>query len=61
MLITISMPDFFENVAYKDNLIFEEMLEFCGELGYDIHAVVLGFTDAKTVKMLQLDGIFFKS
>jgi hypothetical protein len=54
------MPDFFENVAYKDNLIFEEMLEFCGELGYDIHEVVLGFTDAKTVKMLQLDRIFLK-
>jgi hypothetical protein len=58
------LPEYFyslQNWDAPDNLIFEEMLEFCGELGYDIHAVVLGFTDAKTVKMLQLDGIFFKS
>jgi FkbM family methyltransferase len=46
---------------YKDQLLFEEMLEFLHKIGYDLHAVIPGFTDNETGRLLQMDGIFFKS
>lgn len=45
---------------YKDQLVFQEMLKFMEEIGYELHAVVPGFTDLKTGRLLQMDGIFFK-
>ncbi len=45
---------------YKGQLLFQEMLKFLEELGYELHAVIPGFTDPKTGRLLQIDGIFFK-
>lgn len=46
---------------YKDQLLFEEMLKFLHQIGYELHAILPGFTDPQTGRMLQMDGIFFKS
>lgn len=46
---------------YRDQLLFEEMLEILRKLGYDLHAVIPGFTDKETGRLLQMDGIFFKA
>lgn len=45
---------------YKEQLIFPEMLKFMDEIGYELHAVVPGFTDLNTGRLLQMDGIFFR-
>ncbi|KJH71843.1 FkbM family methyltransferase [Aliterella atlantica] len=45
---------------YQGQLIFSEMLKFMEEIGYELHAVIPGFTDLKTGRLLQMDGIFFR-
>jgi FkbM family methyltransferase len=45
---------------YKDQLLFKEMVEFLYKIGYDLHTIIPGFTDPKTGRLLQIDGIFFK-
>jgi FkbM family methyltransferase len=46
---------------YRDQLLFEEMLETLRKLGYDLYAVIPGFIDKETGRLLQMDGIFFKA
>jgi FkbM family methyltransferase len=46
---------------YQDQLLFEEMLEFLKKIGYELYTFIPGFTDPETGRMLQMDGIFFKS
>lgn len=46
---------------YKDQVLFEEMLGILKDKGYNLCSVVPGFSDPTTGRMLQLDGIFFKS
>ena len=45
---------------YEGEPLFREMLDKLGQLGYDLYAVVPGFTDMKSGRLLQLDGIFFR-
>ncbi len=45
---------------YKDQLLFKDMLMLMEELGYELYAVVPGFTNLETGRLLQMDGIFFK-
>ncbi|PSB32746.1 FkbM family methyltransferase [Chlorogloea sp. CCALA 695] len=45
---------------YNNQVLFKEMIEFMEALDYEIHAFIPGFTDPKTGRLLQLDGIFFK-
>lgn len=45
---------------YKNQVLFQDMVEFMKQLGYELHAFTPGFTDSKTGRLLQLDGIFFK-
>lgn len=45
---------------YQDQLAFPSMLKFMEDIGYELHAVVPGFTDLKTGRLLQMDGIFFR-
>jgi hypothetical protein len=37
------------------------MLEFLQKIGYNPYAFIPGFTDSETGRMLQINGIFFKS
>jgi FkbM family methyltransferase len=46
---------------YRDQLLFQDMLKLMEELGYELYGVIPGFTDPKTGRLLQMDGIFFKS
>lgn len=45
---------------YEGQLLYREMIEFLEQLGYELYAVVPGFSELKTGKLLQMDGIFFK-
>lgn len=45
---------------YKGQALFTEMLEKMDELGYELHAIYPGFSDMKTGRMLQSDGLFFR-
>ncbi|MCU0536473.1 MAG: FkbM family methyltransferase [Hydrococcus sp. Prado102] len=45
---------------YKDQALFEEMLEQMKKLGYDLYALSPGLVDPETGRLLQMDGIFFK-
>lgn len=45
---------------YKNQVLFQDMVEFMEKLGYELHAVIPGFTDSTTGRLLQLDGIFFQ-
>ena len=45
---------------YQGQLLFKEMLELLNELGYELYAVIPGFADPKTGRLLQMDGIFFR-
>jgi FkbM family methyltransferase len=45
---------------YKDQVLFEEMLEVLKKEGYQLYFIIPGFSDPETGRMLQMDGIFFK-
>lgn len=45
---------------YKGQALFTEMLEKMDQLGYEIYAIYPGFSDMKTGRMLQMDGVFFR-
>ncbi len=45
---------------YKEQILFREMLDKMERLGYELHAILPGFTDPETGRLLQMDGIFFK-
>ena len=46
---------------YHDQILFKEMIELLNRLGYDLYAIVPGFSDRVTGRLLQMDGIFFKN
>lgn len=45
---------------YKGQCLYREMLDHIVSLGYELHAIIPGFTDASTGRMLQMDGVFFR-
>lgn len=45
---------------YEGETLFRDMLENLDKLGFELYAVVPGFTDMKSGRLLQLDGIFFQ-
>ena len=45
---------------YKDQVLFEEMLDILKNKGYQLFSLIPSFVDPKTGRMLQVDGIFFK-
>jgi len=46
---------------YKGQALYKEMIDLMSGLGYELHAVIPGFTDSNTGRMLQMDGIFFRA
>jgi FkbM family methyltransferase len=46
---------------YSGQLLLVEMLTFLRELGFELHAMLPGFTDERTGRSLQMDGIFFRA
>lgn len=45
---------------YEGQLLLNEMLKRMDQLGYELYAIIPGFTDRKTGRLLQVDGIFFR-
>ncbi len=45
---------------YQGELLFRAMLDKVDELGYELYAAIPGFTDMKSGRLLQLDGIFIR-
>lgn len=45
---------------YEGEPLFRDMLDKLDKLGYELYAVIPGFTDMKSGRLLQLDGIFFQ-
>ena len=45
---------------YKEEMIYDEMIQYLKRLGYELYAVIPGFTDSKTGKLMQMDGLFLR-
>jgi hypothetical protein len=46
---------------YDQQMLFEDMLDFMRQIGYELYTIIPNFADRKTGRLLQMDGIFFKS
>lgn len=46
---------------YKGEMLYLEMIQFLEKKGFSLHSLENGFYDEKTGRLLQVDGIFFKS
>jgi FkbM family methyltransferase len=45
---------------YDGELLFKDMIVYMEHLGYDLYALIPGFTDNNTGRLLQVDGVFFR-
>jgi FkbM family methyltransferase len=45
---------------YSGQRMLDEMLTFLRELGFELHAMLPGFTDERSGRSLQMDGVFFR-
>jgi FkbM family methyltransferase len=45
---------------YKEEMLYDEMIQYLKRLGYELYALIPGFTDSQTGKMMQMDGLFLK-
>ncbi len=45
---------------YEGERLFQEMLILLDKLGFELHAVIPGFTEMQSGRLLQMDGIFFR-
>ncbi len=45
---------------YKDEILFDEIIAYLKTKGFVLYGVEPGFTDEKTGRLLQMDGIFFR-
>jgi FkbM family methyltransferase len=46
---------------YEGEPLFQEMLNLLDKLGYELNAVIPGFTEKQSGRLLQMDGIFFRT
>lgn len=46
---------------YEDQKLFREMLDSRHLEGFELHALLPGFSDFKTGTLLQVDGVFFRA
>lgn len=46
---------------YQGSMLYREMIEFLESKGFELYSIENGFSDPKTGKLLQCDGIFFRS
>lgn len=45
---------------YENQVLFSEMCEFLTQLGYSLVSIEPGFSDSRTGRLLQVDGIFHR-
>jgi len=46
---------------YDKQMIFEDMLEFMRQLGYELYTIIPNFADKHTGRLLQIEKMFFNS
>jgi FkbM family methyltransferase len=46
---------------YQGSMLYREMIEFLESKGFELYSIENGFSDPITGKLLQIDGIFFRS
>lgn len=46
---------------YEGQVLYREIIDWLGEKGFELWSVMPGFVDQTSGRMLQMDGIFFKS
>lgn len=46
---------------YQGQALYEELIQRLSSAGFDLWNVVPGFSDPKTGRLLQMDGVFFRS
>lgn len=46
---------------YKNAMAYDEIISLLKGMGYDLHAIIPGFTDTRSGRMMQMDGLFFRS
>jgi len=45
---------------YKEEMLFDDMIKYMKDAGFDLWALENGFTNNESGKLLQVDGIFFR-
>ncbi len=45
---------------YEGQALFLDIIEWLAQRGFSLWSVVPGFTDPRTGRMLQMDGVFYK-
>jgi FkbM family methyltransferase len=45
---------------YDGELLFKDMIVYMEHLGFELYALIPGFTDNDTGRLLQVDGVFFR-
>lgn len=45
---------------YKDGLLYQDMISYIESKGFELYSLENGFSDPKTGKLLQFDGVFFR-
>ena len=45
---------------YSQGILFQEMISFLREKGFQLYSLELGFSSEKTGQLLQMDGVFFR-
>jgi len=48
-------------LLYENQLLFLDMLDYITNLGFEIYDILPVFKDRQSGKLLQFDGIFFRS
>lgn len=46
---------------YEGQLLFLDMLDYINDLGFELYDILPGFRDRQSGRLLQFDGIFFRS
>jgi FkbM family methyltransferase len=46
---------------YQGQLLFDEMVQLIKDTGFELFALLPGFTDPRTGRLLQVDGVFFRT
>jgi len=48
-------------LLYENQLLFRDMLDYINSLGFELWDILPGFRDKQSGKLLQFDGIFFRT
>jgi len=47
--------------CYRDQVLFQSMIEFLDQLGFELWNLIPGTVESETDRLLQVDGVFFRA